>query len=89
MNEADVLCDKVSIMNHGKIVVEGSPETLKANLGGNILLIESASPDCLVYLRQLGQVLESKLPEASNHSCDLIVTDGEKEIPPHSELFQW
>lgn len=81
MNEADILCDKLAIMNHGKIVVEGSPEALKANLGGNILSIESSSPDCLSYLRQLGQVLESNPSEGSNHSCDLIVTDGEKEIP--------
>lgn len=85
MNEADVLCDKVAIMNRGKIVSEGSPEALKANLGGNILSIESSSPECPGYLRQLGQVLEAK---DSGHTCDLIVKDGEKEIPRVLEFLR-
>jgi len=78
MNEADILCDKVAIMNRGKIVIEGAPEDLKSNLGGNILSIESLSPDCPAYLRELGQVLETK---DSDHICHLIVREGEREIP--------
>lgn len=35
MEEADAMCDKVVIMNHGKIAAIGSPDELKASIGGN------------------------------------------------------
>jgi ABC-2 type transport system ATP-binding protein len=34
IDEADQLCDRVAIIRHGKIVVEGSPEKLKSSLQG-------------------------------------------------------
>lgn len=33
MDEADRLCDRISIMDHGKILVTDSPENLKHNIG--------------------------------------------------------
>src|SRR5436309_5371481 len=33
LEEADVLCDRVGIIDQGKIVAEGSPATLKASIG--------------------------------------------------------
>ncbi len=40
MAEADALCDEVIILDHGKMVCEGSPEKLKSTLGaGTIHLI--------------------------------------------------
>jgi len=38
MQEADELCDRVAIMHHGRIVVEGTPEDLKAGIGPNATL---------------------------------------------------
>jgi len=35
MEEADVLCERVAIVDHGKIVACDSPEALKASLGGD------------------------------------------------------
>ncbi len=34
MEEADELCDRISIIDHGKILVQDSPAALKASLGG-------------------------------------------------------
>ena len=34
MEEADELCDRLSIIDHGKILVEDTPAALKASLGG-------------------------------------------------------
>jgi len=39
LEEADSLCDRVAIIDHGKIVVVGSPEELKHNLGGDIITL--------------------------------------------------
>jgi ABC-2 type transport system ATP-binding protein len=37
LEEADSLCDRVAIIDHGKIVVVGTPEELKESLGGDII----------------------------------------------------
>ena len=37
LEEADALCDRVAIIDHGKIVVTGKPEDLKHGLGGDII----------------------------------------------------
>ncbi len=39
LEEADSLCDRVAIIDHGKIVVVGAPEDLKHSLGGDIITI--------------------------------------------------
>ena len=37
LEEADALCDRIAIIDHGKIMVIGTPEELKASLGGDII----------------------------------------------------
>jgi len=39
LEEADALCDRVAIIDHGKIVVTGSPAELKHNLGGDLITL--------------------------------------------------
>ncbi|MEM3703527.1 MAG: ATP-binding cassette domain-containing protein [Candidatus Bathyarchaeia archaeon] len=39
LEEADALCDRIAIIDHGKIVVTGSPSELKDSLGGDIITI--------------------------------------------------
>jgi ABC-2 type transport system ATP-binding protein len=41
MDEADKLCDRLAIIDNGKIVVIGSPKKLKKDLGGDIIRIKS------------------------------------------------
>jgi ABC-2 type transport system ATP-binding protein len=42
LEEADRLAERVAIMSRGKIVVEGTPEELKANLRGELVTVELA-----------------------------------------------
>jgi ABC-2 type transport system ATP-binding protein len=35
LEEADVLADRVAIINHGRLVAEGTPDDLKLEIGGN------------------------------------------------------
>jgi ABC-2 type transport system ATP-binding protein len=42
MEEADMLCDRLAIIDKGKIVVEGSPAELKAQLGGDVVYLSRA-----------------------------------------------
>jgi ABC-2 type transport system ATP-binding protein len=39
LEEADALCDRVAIIDHGKIIVVGTPEELKDSLGGDIITV--------------------------------------------------
>jgi ABC-2 type transport system ATP-binding protein len=78
MNEADHLCDRIAIMNTGKIVVTGPPARLKSALGGDIITITSENGGCRQALQHLGYRL---LPASLDHTCDLIVDDGERKIP--------
>jgi len=39
LEEADALCDRVAIIDHGKIVVVGQPEELKHGLGGDLITL--------------------------------------------------
>lgn len=78
MLEADELCDRIAIMNLGEIVVTGSPQQLKASLGGDVVSIATANTDCASILSQLGYQL---LARSSDSTCDLVVNNGEQAIP--------
>jgi len=41
MEEADLLCDRILIMNRGKIVIEGTQDELKRKVGEKVVLITS------------------------------------------------
>jgi len=45
MDEADKLCDRLAIIDNGKIIVIGSPKRLKKDLGGDIIRIKSEKLD--------------------------------------------
>lgn len=40
LEEADRLCDRVSVLDHGRIVAEGSPDELKATVGAEQVRLE-------------------------------------------------
>ena len=40
MEEADALCERVAILDRGRVVVEGTPEALKASLGGDAVCLD-------------------------------------------------
>ena len=52
LEEADVLADRVGIIDHGRIVAQGTPEALKAEIGRPSVEAIPAEPD------QLGQMKE-------------------------------
>ena len=63
MDEADRLCDRIAIVDHGKLVALDSPLKLKASIPGNNILEVSFSriPDgWLETLKQLPEVQEVK-----------------------------
>jgi ABC-2 type transport system ATP-binding protein len=78
MEEADYLCDRVAIIDHGKIIASDTPENLKNTLGGDVLTLETPNPEGLKDL------LKSECPggcHVFDGKLSLSVRDGEKRIP--------
>jgi ABC-2 type transport system ATP-binding protein len=62
LEEADSLCDRIAIIDHGHIIRIGTPDELKASVGGDIIVvgIEGAAPDISSDLAQVVSVKEVK-----------------------------
>src|SRR5690606_6345790 len=59
MDEADLLCDRVAILNQGKIVDMGTPEYLKSKIHGEIILnlkLDSPDPQATLKIREFSSV---------------------------------
>jgi ABC-2 type transport system ATP-binding protein len=55
LEEADALCDRILIVDHGNIVAEGSPTELKRRISGDLVTFELPSPDDLARATELLQ----------------------------------
>lgn len=47
MEEADLLCDRVAIIDHGRIIVLDTPENLKSSIGSDMITLECSDPERL------------------------------------------
>jgi ABC-2 type transport system ATP-binding protein len=45
LDEADTLCDRISIIDNGLIVAEGTPAALKREISGDVVIVDLASAD--------------------------------------------
>jgi len=80
MEEADYLCDRIAIIDHGKIIALDTPQKLKDILGGDVVCMQSdgSAEKYMQYLRSLKWIKMVKL-----HDGELCLTmeHGEKRIP--------
>jgi len=83
MAEADTLCDRLAIMNTGKIAVAGAPADLKRSVGGDVLTVRTSGGTVVGLPPGLGSVVSSDQGETK-----ILVEDGEKAIPRLTEYFE-
>ena len=83
MAEADELCDRLAIMNLGKIAVSGAPKDLKRTVGGDVLTVavSGAVPPSLPA--DLGSLVSSE-----NGKVKVLTVDGERAIPRVTEFLE-
>ncbi len=63
MDEAEALCDRLSIMDHGKVIATGTPASLIADLDLPSvveLTFEGVAPDPAAFAVRLGQAVEPR-----------------------------
>lgn len=59
LEEADMLCDRIAIIDKGKIVVTGRPGDLKKSLGGDIIVLSlDGEADASEIIKQIEHVKE-------------------------------
>jgi ABC-2 type transport system ATP-binding protein len=80
LDEADALCDRVAIIDYGKIVAEGTPEELKRAIAGDVVTFSVAGDQqrALDVVKDKDFVREARLEEGSVH---LYVDRGEVAMP--------
>ncbi len=75
MDEADRLCDRIAIVDHGRIVALGTPRELKASVPGQDILtvqfMHEADEALLAALKALPEVHEAAIEEA--HTVRMIL----------------
>lgn len=86
MEEADKLCSNISIIDHGKIKVTGSPQSLKSSLGNEVVVFEMDSEmkqdRLLSDLRKIPIVKETSM---DGYEITVFTTNGDELIP---KIFQ-
>jgi ABC-2 type transport system ATP-binding protein len=77
MDEAEY-CDRIAIIDLGKIVALGSPDELKAMVGGDVVTITSSRPD--EAAREIKEIL-GVTASRDNGSLRMEVPDGKAFVP--------
>jgi len=82
MEEADELCDRVAIMDHGKVLALDSPAALKRSVGADTIVTVKAGGDT----EELAQRLAAAIPEVTNTrvvdgGVELHVREAQRLVP--------
>ena len=86
MEEADSLCDRIGIMDHGKIQVIDTPKNMKNALGNEIIsLVIDTNNNHDSFLKELKKIEFIKKINEDNLKLTLFTSNGTEVIP---EIFQ-
>ncbi|MEV0564579.1 ATP-binding cassette domain-containing protein [Dactylosporangium sp. NPDC050588] len=82
LDEADALCDRIAIMDHGEIVTEGTVDALKREVAGDVVTVGTAGASAETAIALLrNQDYVRKLEEHANNELRLYVDEGAVAIP--------
>ncbi len=85
--EADALCDRIAIIDHGHIVKIGSPEELKASIGGDVITVtvREREPDISSDIAGLDLVRDVKQIDGAYR---VKVKQGEEAAPQIMDMIR-
>jgi ABC-2 type transport system ATP-binding protein len=86
LEEADALCDRIAIIDHGKIVVIGTPTELKDSLGGDIITLSIQKDEDISGL--ISKVEHVKEVKKENGGYTIKSANGELTAPLIIELLR-
>jgi ABC-2 type transport system ATP-binding protein len=77
MDEAEY-CDRIAVIDKGKIVALGTPDELKSMVGGDVVTITSSQPDTAA--REIREIL-GVTPSREDGTLRMEVPDGKAFVP--------
>jgi ABC-2 type transport system ATP-binding protein len=81
LDEADALCDRIAIMDHGQIVAEGTPAELKREISGDVVLVGTDGATAGAARALDAEPYVTKLETPEEGGLRLFVDDGARAIP--------
>jgi ABC-2 type transport system ATP-binding protein len=82
MEEAEQLCDRVAIMDHGKILALDTPEALKQSVGADTIVTVKAEGDMQALAERLaGEIPEVTRTRVTDGGVELHVKGAERLVP--------
>jgi len=87
MEEADLLCDRIAIIDHGKIIALDTPINFKKSLGGDLVTIKTKNPDLseirsmdyVKHVQYKDDLLSLTVNDAGSHLQKILEKVGEAE----------
>jgi ABC-2 type transport system ATP-binding protein len=79
MDEADRLCDRIAIMDYGKIVVLDTSAKLKETLEGDVVTVKTNNPNALFSL--VTEKMKLQKTRIVNGTIEITVRNGESMLP--------
>ncbi len=86
MEEAERLCNRIAIIDNGKIVILDTPKNLKEKIGGDVVRLKIKEPnlkklnfDYIKKMKVKGEYLFLTVKEASKHLQEILKLVGEVE----------
>ena len=100
MEEADMLCDRLAIIDHGKIVALDTPANLKKLLGGDVVKLRVNRPNLSAVkklkfvkkVKQDGDAVTLTVQDAGKHLQEILrrignVESVESRVPTLNDVF--
>lgn len=87
MEEADRLCKRIAIIDHGKVAALDKPSALKSKVGGDIIQLNVRNPRLgrlkdlgyIMSMDQAGNTLRLTVKDAGKHLQEILGLVGETE----------
>ena len=79
MEEADKLCNKIAIIDHGKIMALDSPQSLKGIVGGDVISVTTS--DSKKISNELGKEKWINKIKVHDNAIDVNVAKAEEKLP--------
>jgi ABC-2 type transport system ATP-binding protein len=89
MEEADRLCDRIAIIDHGQIIAMDTPQHLKEAIGGDVITIQSPDPEAVFsnisaswmhHIERHDGSVRINLHNAERHVMEIVTLLNQKGI---------